>query len=355
MRRPARRAWLAAVLGMALACAAPSLAAQQQAQPEPARNDAQPAPREVELVEPTAPPDAGTPATQDGPLQVVAPQAAPTPGPAPAAPAQQPKPRPPGPPVSLVVPEAPLRLGQKTEIVVRGLGPSARVAAASLAEGIELDPEATRDADGDVHLKLRVTHEGNLPLELTVVRGDERETLPGVTLRVVLDVPPGQEPKVADALPPVAVPVPDSPIWPFAAGGALALLLIGAWVVRAGRVVVVPAPPPRPADVLAAEELARLRGRLPRTREEVPAFTVDVSSVLRTYVERRFGLRAPESTTEEFLHEAGARAELAGHKEPLAHFLSLCDLVKFARHRPDPSAVVPLLDTAEGFVERTRA
>jgi hypothetical protein len=120
-------------------------------------------------------------------------------------------------------------------------------------------------------------------------------------------------------------------------------------------VVVVPPPPPRPPELVAAEALARLRGRLPRSHDEVPAFVVEVSGVLRAYIEARFGLHAPESTTEEFLPTATAHPALAGHREMLARFLTGCDLVKFARHRPEPASMGELLATAEGFVEATRA
>jgi hypothetical protein len=95
---------------------------------------------------------------------------------------------------------------------------------------------------------------------------------------------------------------------------------------------------------------------LPATRDAVPAFVVAVSAVLRRYIEDRFGVRAPESTTEEFLEAVMAPgSELGSHREVLGRFLQLCDLVKFAHLRPEPSAALPLLDTAEGFVESTRA
>ena len=60
-----------------------------------------------------------------------------------------------------------------------------------------------------------------------------------------------------------------------------------------------------------------------------------VSSILRAYLEGRFGLRAPEQTTEEFL--AAAEAEPAFDREQqrtLRAFLAACDAVKFARARP---------------------
>jgi hypothetical protein len=87
----------------------------------------------------------------------------------------------------------------------------------------------------------------------------------------------------------------------------------------------------------------------------VPPFVDAVSTILRHYVEDRFGLRAPESTTEEFLALVAARQDaLAGRQPELQRFLVTCDGVKFARERPAPAAVTPLIDVAEGFVESTR-
>ena len=64
-------------------------------------------------------------------------------------------------------------------------------------------------------------------------------------------------------------------------------------------------------------------------------FATRVSEVVRTYLEERFGLHAPDRTTEEFLGELATSVALESrHKALLADFLTGCDLVKFARHQP---------------------
>ena len=81
-----------------------------------------------------------------------------------------------------------------------------------------------------------------------------------------------------------------------------------------------------------------------------------VSTILRRYVELRFGLRAPEQTTEEFLVSVSALATgglIAAHRDLLEAFLQHCDLVKFARHRPTPSAMEETFESAKTFVEHT--
>ena len=60
------------------------------------------------------------------------------------------------------------------------------------------------------------------------------------------------------------------------------------------------------------EAIAKLRaletGGAP-TAEKVDAWFVELSAVVRGYIERRFEIRAPELTTEEFLLVATARPE----------------------------------------------
>jgi hypothetical protein len=259
---------------------------------------------------------------------------------------------------SVDAPHDALQLGQRFEIVVRGpLAKGDELVTGALPDGLLGEqPKQVESAGDPLRWPLRAVREGQFTLAGLAVRHEgEARPLADVHLDVKLDVRAGGPPEVAAPLPPVRVPYAPVPRRPVAALLAAALLLLGVLVARAGRVVVVPPPPPRPAELVAAEALARLRGRLPRSHEEVPAFVVEVSGVLRAYIEGRFGLHAPESTTEEFLPAATAHPALAGHRDTLARFLTGCDLVKFARHRPEPSSMGELLATAEGFVEATRA
>ena len=79
-----------------------------------------------------------------------------------------------------------------------------------------------------------------------------------------------------------------------------------------------------------------------------------LAAIVRTYVEQRFGLRAPEMTTEEFLGVSARDARLAGsHRGLLGQFLGECDLVKFARHVPTVNDGERALAAATRFVEET--
>ena len=105
---------------------------------------------------------------------------------------------------------------------------------------------------------------------------------------------------------------------------------------------------------LAIRRLAELEARGAPDAEAADAWFVELSGVIRAYVEGRFWLRAPELTTEEFLAEARRLAALtAEHRELLGSFLERCDRVKFAGWRPEATESLELLGAARSFVSDT--
>jgi hypothetical protein len=110
----------------------------------------------------------------------------------------------------------------------------------------------------------------------------------------------------------------------------------------------------RPAHVVALEALARLRRAGLLEAERQAEYYVELSKIVRAYLEGRFELRAPEMTTEEFLQAAQASPDLAAeHRSRLGRFLAEADLVKFARHRPTLSEVEGAHEAAQEFVKAT--
>ena len=83
-------------------------------------------------------------------------------------------------------------------------------------------------------------------------------------------------------------------------------------------------------------------------------FVVAVSGALRVYLEERLEFRAPERTTEEFLHELGDTPLLsARQKGSLGDFLTACDLVKFAKYEPGEAELRDLHGAALRLVDET--
>jgi len=85
------------------------------------------------------------------------------------------------------------------------------------------------------------------------------------------------------------------------------------------------------------------------------AWFVELSAIVRRYLEQRYEVRAPELTTEEFLLVATSRPELGDqHRGLLSSFLERCDRVKFAGYRPEAEESLATLAAARGFIEDTR-
>jgi len=106
---------------------------------------------------------------------------------------------------------------------------------------------------------------------------------------------------------------------------------------------------------IAVDRLDRLEARGLPTADQADEWYVELSSIVRRYLEDRHGVRAPELTTEEFLRTAGESAELSsGHRQLLTKFLEQCDRVKFAAYVPDESESREAFDAARRFLSETR-
>lgn len=105
----------------------------------------------------------------------------------------------------------------------------------------------------------------------------------------------------------------------------------------------------------AVARLAQLEERGAPEPALADAWFVDLSDIVRSYLEHRYEIRAPELTTEEFLLVASqATALSAEHRSLLSAFLARCDRVKFAGYRPDSEESLASLAAARAFVEDTR-
>ncbi|UCF66209.1 MAG: DUF4381 family protein, partial [Acidobacteriota bacterium] len=189
--------------------------------------------------------------------------------------------------------------------------------------------------------------------------GEELRRVDGkdVSIRVssLLDQDPDAT-DIRDIAGPVAVPFDWTPLLIGLAvlvvlGG---LVLVGTRLLRRINAPSAP-PPPRPPDVVALEALARLRHQRLAEPEERAEWYVALSAIVRTYIERRFGLRAPEMTTEEFIYAVQRESPLSpAHRQLLGEFLAECDLVKFARHVPGLEDAERVYAAARRFVNETR-
>jgi hypothetical protein len=176
-----------------------------------------------------------------------------------------------------------------------------------------------------------------------------------VMVQSLLDRPGATPPAdVRDIKPPRAVPHDYRPLL-WIAAGVLGVVALGAVFYRflnARRRAPVVAP--RPAHELALEALAKLHAARLLDAGRHDEFYVRLSDIVRSYLEVRFHLRAPEMTTEEFLQAAQRDPQLTPpQRSLLGNFLSEADLVKFARYVPASDDAERAYRAAREFVAST--
>lgn len=114
-------------------------------------------------------------------------------------------------------------------------------------------------------------------------------------------------------------------------------------------------PPLTPAHILAYEALAALEKKDYIRKGLTKAYYIELSDIVRRYLENRFNIRAPEMTTEEFLIKMKVDSSLSlEHKGLLRDFLSTCDLVKFAKYQPAEQEAGLSFVSAKRLIDQTK-
>ena len=152
--------------------------------------------------------------------------------------------------------------------------------------------------------------------------------------------------------PPVHIPMTLALILIIVAATIVVLAGIGVlvwWLMRKKAVT----PPPLP--IIPPHERARQKLQEALALMDQPRpFCIAVSDTVRLYLEERFTFHAPERTTEEFLHELRATNLLSPEqKQSLGEFLSVCDMVKFAKYEPGPPELQALYESAVRLIGET--
>jgi hypothetical protein len=141
-------------------------------------------------------------------------------------------------------------------------------------------------------------------------------------------------------------------LWALVGGGILAALsgyALWRWIKRRRNA-------PEPSDVevaLGRLEAARTLMQPGRARE----FSIEVSGIVREYIERRFHVMAAHLTTHEFLHDLVLSADpaLAAHRDLLGEFLESCDLAKFGGWNLNIDQMSTMLEGARRFIQSAAA
>ncbi len=130
---------------------------------------------------------------------------------------------------------------------------------------------------------------------------------------------------------------------------AIAVLLI--WKKRRSSKTGEPSIPAEPEDVTALAALSELAAA-DNIQDRV--FYFSLSSIIRAYLDGRFGLDTMEKTTEELLPVIKKLQVEAGLKSALAELLRSADPVKFASVQAGRARRSQDLEFVEGFIKTTR-
>lgn len=163
---------------------------------------------------------------------------------------------------------------------------------------------------------------------------------------------------IRDIKPPVELAV-EQPgrlkYWIIAISGAVAAIAVIAVVLAMMRKREAAPPPPVPAHERAYEALRQLHAQQLIEQGLIKEYYFALSTILRHYIEDRFGLRAPEQTTEEFLLSTRDSSLFSSEQRTiLKDFLKECDLVKFANFIASQIDAQRVHDVVVAFIEETR-
>lgn len=201
---------------------------------------------------------------------------------------------------------------------------------------------------------------GNYAIEPVEVAWGEEESVvvpsPALRVRDLTD----EEKEAAERFEPNAGPIsiknPVLSSWQlWVAVGPVVLLtaVLLVWLLWWRKREVREAPQLLPWEV-AYERLRELdQRRLPKAGK-YETYYVELSAILRYYIEDRFHLHAPEQTTPEFLAAAAQSGSLSiVHQRLVAGFLGHCDLVKFAQYVPTVEEMDRSFAVVLQFVDET--
>ena len=164
-----------------------------------------------------------------------------------------------------------------------------------------------------------------------------------------------ERPALADlgaALPPVPLPERDRgllTLWVAVGGAAVLLALTGVVWWQRRRVKVWTPPPIDPVEEARAALDALLRRGL-IDLEAFGLFYVELTGIVRKFIERTTGVQAPEETTEEFLRDIDDHQSFpVERRRALERFLEAADLVKYAAQIPGREEIREAVDAAFAF------
>jgi hypothetical protein len=143
--------------------------------------------------------------------------------------------------------------------------------------------------------------------------------------------------------------------WPWLAGFVAIAALITFIVLRFSKKkeqVIIEIPKPKiPPHIIAIERLEKLKEKQLWQEGKTKAYYIELTEVLRWFIEQRFGVYALEQTTDEIMTSLRRLPNIKEEdKESVYRLLFLADLVKFAKEKPVGSENEQYFEMTKSFV-----
>ncbi len=229
----------------------------------------------------------------------------------------------------------------------------------------ESDPASDEDDEmvrTGVELRITAFELGELTLpsfdvDVTAANGDTVTLSTDTATIAVVSVGRDDGGAIRDIKGPLTIPFGIATLLPWL-GGVAALAALGYWLYQRYRrrtrpEVVVPVVPRRPAHEIAHESLDALEASGLLKLGEIKTYHIRLSDIVRVYAQDRFGIDAMEMTTGEVLGGLRERGVGSGVVADFRLVLDRCDLVKFAKFRPEATACHDLVPQGRHLVDRT--
>jgi len=145
------------------------------------------------------------------------------------------------------------------------------------------------------------------------------------------------------------------PVWPLV---ILVLLALAAFLVfiyfkKRRHVDEKPLEPPRPPEEIFTEKLNLLLEKRLVEKGMVKEYYIELSDIIRGYIEARFRVFALDRTTWELYQEMRSKKLQRAHVDKIRDFLEDCDLVKFAKYIPTQKEAEEAYNKAKEIIALT--
>lgn len=109
-----------------------------------------------------------------------------------------------------------------------------------------------------------------------------------------------------------------------------------------------------PAHTIAIEKLKALQAKKLWQDGEVKLYYIELTDILREYLEKRYDIKTYEKTTDEIIASLRSTELNDEHRTKLQRILITADLVKFAKEQPTPHDNDEALEKSLDFVVKTQ-